>query len=323
VVFKLKKISVSRRPIGTRLKLARRRKRFSLEEVEEITKVKKRYLEDIERNNFDNLPSEVYTKGFLAKYAEAVGLNSKKIVDSYKLTRGTDEDNSADHYGEFAQKTIKNSKFSLTPKLVVTLIFVLLFIGLAGYLFIQVRGFASAPVLEITKPEQDKLSTTSSGLTIEGKTDPGASVFINDQPISCDLSGNFSESVRLRDGINEIKVSAKNKINRESSKIINVSVKLPVIAKNGSVKGAISGLKLVVKIGPNPSWLSVDVDGKRVFQGIMLKETSQEFLAEKDITVSIGNAGSAHLYLNNKDLGVQGKEGEVRRDLNFNLGMVQ
>ncbi len=321
--FKIKKISSPKMSIGERLKRARRRKKLSLEKFEELTKIRKRYLEDIERNNFDNLPSDVYTKGFLSRYAQAVGLNAGEILDFFNQERGLENDSAKAESKDFSKNPIEFPKVLITPRLIVTIISILLFLGFSGYIFIQVRSFAKAPKLEITSPDSFEFSANSSGLKVEGKTDTGASIFINEQPIGVDLGGGFSEEVRLREGLNEIKVSAKNKAHKETFRIIKVAVELPPIARKKILGKKAEGLNLKVEIAPNPVWLSVDVDGKRVFQGIMLKDTSQEFWGEKEIILNCGNAGSTHVIFNDIDQGILGKENEVKKGIKYTLDMLE
>jgi len=320
--FKIKKIPSLNMPIGKRLQRARKRKKLSLEEVEETTKVKKSYLENIERNNFNDLPSDVYTNGFIWRFAEAVGLNPKEIVDLFKQERGLENGTQAEIASGLPPKAVSYPKVMVTPKLLATITAILLFLGFSVYIFTQVSNFAKAPGLEIIKPKPLEFTSQSSGLNIEGKTDPGASVFINDQPIGVDLAGDFSEEVRLADGINEIKVSSKNKAGKKTIKIITASVKLPPIVQK-TTANKISGLVLLVEISPNPVWLSVEIDGKTIFQGVMLKGTSQEFRAEREIIVNTGNAGSTHIKLNGKDQGKLGNDGEVKRGIKYTQDMVE
>ncbi len=321
--FKIKKIPSPKMSIGQRLKRARRRKKLSLEKLEGLTKIKKRYLEDIERNNFDNLPSDVYAKGFLSRYAQVVGLDAGEIVDFFSQERGLKSQTAREELKDFSKSPVEFPKVLITSRLIVTVISILLFLGFSGYIFTQVRSFAKAPKLEIISPESFEFSANSSGLKIEGKTDTGASIFINEQAIGVDLEGAFAEEVRLREGLNEIKVSARNKAHKETSKIIKVAVKLPPIAKKKVLGEKAEGLNLKLEIAPNPVWLSVDIDGKRVFQGIMLKGTSQEFQAEKEIILNCGNSGSTHVIFNGIDQGILGKEGEAKKGIKYTLDMLE
>src|SRR5215212_2456463 len=59
--------------IGRTLRLAREKRGLSLQQVEEATKIRTRYLRDLENENFDVLPA-VYMLGSLKTYAEPRGL---------------------------------------------------------------------------------------------------------------------------------------------------------------------------------------------------------------------------------------------------------
>jgi cytoskeletal protein RodZ len=323
--FKIKKIPTLKMSIGDRLKRARKRKKISLEKLEEITKVRKRYLEDIERNNFNNLPSPVYARGFLYKYASAVNIDPNEILDLFKQDQVLNNDSNQNLNDVLPKKNIKYPKVFITPKFILTALSVLLFLGFATYIYLQVSGFARAPELNIKNPLSTQLSIDSSSLKFDGSTSSGASVYINDQPIGVDLNGNFSEDVRLNNGINEIKISAKNKINKVTSKVYDVAVTLPSLAINApTVLGNKSStLDLKIQVDPNPVWLSVESDGKTVFQGVMLKDTSQEFQAEQEITINSGNAGSTHIFLNGKDMGTLGNEGEVKQGVKYTINMIK
>lgn len=66
--------------IGEILKRAREERGLSLEEVAEKTKIRYRYLEAIEKENFDIMPGYVYVKGFIRNYARFLGLNPEALV---------------------------------------------------------------------------------------------------------------------------------------------------------------------------------------------------------------------------------------------------
>lgn len=66
--------------IGTRLRQARLNKNISLDELQQITKIQKRYLEAIESGEFDLLPGSFYVRAFVKQYAQAVGEDGDKLV---------------------------------------------------------------------------------------------------------------------------------------------------------------------------------------------------------------------------------------------------
>ncbi len=61
--------------MGEVLHEARYRLNVSLEEVEEYTKIRKKYLVALEEDNYSELPAPVYARGFLQMYAEYLGID--------------------------------------------------------------------------------------------------------------------------------------------------------------------------------------------------------------------------------------------------------
>jgi cytoskeleton protein RodZ len=69
--------------IGNSLREARLRQHLDFPEVEQATKIRAKYLRALEAEQFDQLPSQTYVKGFLRSYAEYLGLEGQLFVDEY------------------------------------------------------------------------------------------------------------------------------------------------------------------------------------------------------------------------------------------------
>lgn len=70
--------------IGDRLRQARLNKNISLDELQQKSKIQKRYLEAIEKGAFNLLPGEYYVRTFLRQYAEVVGEDGDQLVAIYE-----------------------------------------------------------------------------------------------------------------------------------------------------------------------------------------------------------------------------------------------
>jgi cytoskeleton protein RodZ len=70
--------------IGQALKAVRESKKLSLEEVADITRVRRVYLADIEEMRLDKLPSRPFTIGYIRAYADALGLDGEAAVERFK-----------------------------------------------------------------------------------------------------------------------------------------------------------------------------------------------------------------------------------------------
>lgn len=73
--------------VGQYLRRQREAKQMSLEEVSRATRVPMTSLERIEADRFDELPGEVFVRGFLASYARAVDLPAEEVLARYTASR--------------------------------------------------------------------------------------------------------------------------------------------------------------------------------------------------------------------------------------------
>lgn len=69
--------------IGEQLKEGRLEKKLTIEELQQETKIQKKYLEAIEEDNFSAMPSSYYVRAFIRQYARAVDLDGDRLVKIY------------------------------------------------------------------------------------------------------------------------------------------------------------------------------------------------------------------------------------------------
>lgn len=70
--------------IGPTLREARNRRKLDLAEVEGAIKIRVRYLQAIESEEWDALPGGAYTRGFIRTYASYLGLDGDRLADDYR-----------------------------------------------------------------------------------------------------------------------------------------------------------------------------------------------------------------------------------------------
>jgi len=76
---------------GEELRREREIRGISLKEIADSTKISKRFLEAIERNDHKTLPAPVFTRGFVREYARYLGLNSEEMVNRYNYAAVGDD----------------------------------------------------------------------------------------------------------------------------------------------------------------------------------------------------------------------------------------
>src|SRR5271167_1551310 len=78
--------------IGATLREARMRARIDVSEIEATTKIRAKYLRALENEEWGLLPGPTFVKSFLRTYAQALGLDSKALVEEYRQS----EENASD-----------------------------------------------------------------------------------------------------------------------------------------------------------------------------------------------------------------------------------
>ncbi len=68
---------------GEELKRERELREITLREVSASTKIRLRYLEALERNDFEHLPGGVFNRGFVRAYSQFIGIDPDSMVDAY------------------------------------------------------------------------------------------------------------------------------------------------------------------------------------------------------------------------------------------------
>src|SRR5438477_4162675 len=71
--------------IGETLREARMRAKIDVSEVEGETKIRAKYLRALENEEWDLLPGPTFVRSFLRTYADYLGLDSKLLVEEYRL----------------------------------------------------------------------------------------------------------------------------------------------------------------------------------------------------------------------------------------------
>jgi cytoskeleton protein RodZ len=90
----------------------------------------------------------------------------------------------------------------------------------------------------------------------------------------------------------------------------------PTTQPPGSAIAQAPAGKVTVKVSATSgtSWLqATDSNGKQLFQGSLKKGQSQSWTDDKKIRLVVGNAGAVQLFVNGKDLGAAGHDGQVVR----------
>lgn len=148
--------------IGQKLRNARIKKGYTIDDLQQITKIQKRYLIAIEEGQFDHLPGDFYVRAFIKQYSDAVGISSDDLLEEYKADIPNSQPTQESTPEETKTRTIKeesNSFFSnlgnFIPQIVVGIV-VIVIIGVIAFGMVHRNQNASS----VTIPKDSTTQTT-------------------------------------------------------------------------------------------------------------------------------------------------------------------
>lgn len=298
--------------------LQRRRNHLgiSLATVERATRIRGKYLRQLEAGDYSQLPHDVYSRGFVQSYATYLGLDPHETVRRYEAERGGPPD------APRRVLRMAQTRTTVVPQLIALLAVVGLIAGIGIYLSLQFRSLTGAPALEVTSPAADQ-SLYGGVIDVRGKASGGADVTVNESPLLTDSNGEFSDKIALQNGINSIRVTAKNRLGRSTTVTRNILATVPQPGPETQLPAApFDGVAVALTVSNAATKVQVRADGAEVFNGTMLPGTTQLFRANAKITVSTASAANTGVTVTNSTVANRaisplGATSEAKQDLEF------
>ncbi len=211
----------SRQTIAEILSTSREEKHYKLEKVEKDTRINKKYLEALEQGRYEDLPGKIYTRSYIRRYANYLGLKrsvfENTLEDELKIFDQITEQK------DKHQPTEPVTRIIITPRRIKYAAITVATISLLIYLGWGLSKIFSPPNLTIYSP-QARLLTTQTSVTIEGQTQAETQVTINGQQIIVQTDGLFKQPLTLNNGLNTIIIEAKKKWSKTKTVTLQVVV---------------------------------------------------------------------------------------------------
>lgn len=284
--------------IGDKLKEARQSQGYTLDDLQQMTKIQKRYLIAVEEGNLDVLPGNFYARAFIKQYADSVGLNGEELIKEHmdSLPQVSETTYSKGVDSKQTRSKNKSSGFlatiqdSLPTILIVLLVIAIIF---AIYLAVTfgggngdsdsfIQGDDASEIVEVDDngEESDEEADTDDENTEDQASD------------SEDIDNDESE-----DDDSEEDESAEQTV-EESGGTGNSTVY--TIQGDHPTEQV-----LTLSAEGGSSWVSIEVDGTMTEQGLI--DDGQSLSVDFDDTVSeialvIGNASATLVELNDMEL---------------------
>jgi cytoskeletal protein RodZ len=265
--------------LGQLLRKARMDRKISLDDLQESTKIRKRYLEAIEDGNYKVLPGSFYVRAFIKSYAEAVGLDPIDVLNMYQsaIPSLEPEKPAVDTIRTKRTVTTKNTdKLSRWASNIMMISFVVLILGVIYYYAYQ--NYKGSPA---------KVSPTGQSPRLTDTTDPKANTATDKKPQALPTP---SPSLAPT----PTPVSAQTVVQFSSSE---------KGVDNYTVTGA-AKLDIQMKIVGTECWIQVDAlteGNKRVLQKQKLYKNgdTDAFNLDSSAFLNIGAASAVELKVNN------------------------
>nr|WP_249745230.1 RodZ domain-containing protein [Mesobacillus boroniphilus] len=270
--------------LGNLLKEAREAKGLSLDELQSITKIQKRYLLGIEEGNYSMMPGKFYVRAFIKQYAEAVSLDPEQLFEQHKneIPSTYNEELPEQLSRVQSRKSISpdtSKVLDILPKILIG-VFIIASIALVWYLIVKSAG-----------DETEQPANTDKGQTSFEETEEFA-----------DDSG--------EEDTGEEEDAAEEEPAEEEAEPETPAQELTVSSNSGSntvyeLKNADQFVIKIVSLGQ--TWVGLsNGSGKSIFQETLVKgenESRTEDLSnETQAVINIGRAPDTEIYVNDQKL---------------------
>lgn len=274
--------------LGNRLKEVRLAKGLSLDDLQSMTKIQKRYLIGIEEGNYASMPGNFYVRAFIKQYAEALDLNPDEIFETYKgeIPASYNDELPQQLSRVNTHKTISegNSKFfNILPKILIG-VFV---IGIAILIYSVIANHAGNDTKE----------------SINKKNDPVT--LITPEKID-NTKASDKEKDKKKDGKKETEMSKPDEEKPPANEAPKQEITVVQSSGKNSTYDVKNADKFVVKlVSKGQTWVSIKSGkGESFFQGTLkIGDTGSQTVdlsAESSAVIRVGNAADTEIYVNDQ-----------------------
>ncbi|HEX7287311.1 MAG TPA: RodZ domain-containing protein [Candidatus Angelobacter sp.] len=263
---------------GDKLRREREMRGVTLDEISESTKISRRHLESLEKEEFDSLPGGVFNKGFVRAYARFLGINEDQAVADYVAVAQEAppaEDQFPLDIHEQPNREL-NPRRSNLPLLLAVAALVGVLIGYSVWLRSRKAEHSDSVSANTPAGPAASAPTPRPAERQEQKASASAPVPAPVQPAVAPVVKKSSEDAQ----------AARKKAGERNFFIV-------IKAKEDA-------------------WISVIADGKTVAQGVLGQDKQKLVKAGKQIILKTGNAGGLEVSYNGRPLGPIGSESETR-----------
>ena len=191
-----------KKTIGEVLRLARINQGMSLEDLQKKTDIQLELLEAMEADDFDRLPSPFYARSFLRKYAWAVDLDERIILDAYEEGSMIAYDEvDVDEEENFRSRRTRKQRTSFLPLFYLTILAlaILSFVSYYVWKYVQHNSLQTTPSSSYSIVNKQTTNSSSSSTSSESSSSSKTNLIVsgNGDKLTATLTG-VTNSVNLK-----------------------------------------------------------------------------------------------------------------------------
>jgi cytoskeleton protein RodZ len=285
---------------GSYLKHERELRGVPLEEISGATKIHIRFLQALEDNKFDELPGEVFIKGYIRSYANTIGSDVEEMLNIYEESVGNKSiENNLDSVSQSNTSAKNFLVFALTGLIILALIF--------GVKF-SISSKNNSPVKNVELNEKQNAAPPSLllGKALEEKTP----LMIDDNLLKESAAPQEPQALVAELGPSKQKPDLENQIN---NLVLTEKENPPILEKP---------LKLTIKV-KNNSWFNMTIDDFREEDFILPVDGEKSYWANNVFRLTIGNKQGTEIILNGKKLTIPESKENVVKDFIINSKLIE
>ncbi len=184
--------------VGKLLQTERLRQNYSLADIEKLIKVRIKFIEAIEKEQWHVFSSKIYITGIIGNYARLLGLDSERILAFFRREYEKKEDINF-------KKRVTMHYLTPETKKIASIGLIGLLILFFAYFALQLKIYLSPPQVTIISPTQ-RVFQREDRIKILGKTEKDAIITIFGDRIYQNKEGMFEYSLLLKTGKNELQI---------------------------------------------------------------------------------------------------------------------
>ena len=287
---------------GSYIKHERELRGVPLEEISRITKIHIRYLQALEDNRFDELPSEVFIKGYIRSYANIIGSDVDEMLNSYEESIGN----------KLIEKG-PNSKSKSTNIVKKYLGFVLAGLSILALLFFTKFLILdkNTPTTKIVKPSSSIPGAAPKKETLPKIAENSSNKELAENSLPQPEVSTTKETLVVEKGLDTIKPKPKLQKQKNSS----------VVKEGETPENKEKSLKLTIKV-KNNSWFNMTIDDFREEDFILSAGEEKSYWGNEIFRLTIGNKQVTDLILNGKNLVIPESKGNIVKDIMINSELI-